>query len=957
MSYLVEKITERTFYPILIEVIKRHGGSGISEVKYDSEPDIVFELLDRKWILGVKLGETISILKQAFIQYHRHKEESKIDHGILLFLPEEARSIKPSEREIAKAVDQKKCTCLIDTPDIKEELRAITFTQLLLKIKQEIAPELRRRQRKMYPLDTVIALLQQHVADTIQNIKMTEKEMLQVITDKKLLSEIGNLDEKDSLDAARFLASYILLSQILFLRLFSRSRPDILPKKKQKITHHWLRVAFNRVLDINYRPIFSLDVLDAIPANYIQDTFDLIWGLEIERIRYELPGRLFHELMPKTIRKMLAAFYTRPQAADVLARLTIKNSSDSVFDCACGSGTILVSAYRRKLDLYQEEGHAGNPHKRFCEEEIFGSDIMPFAVHLTSANLASMDPSTSIQKTEIIQGDSLRLSRGYRYPSGVQVTLFPEAKRGYSMKGEELDVPLGKVDVVLMNPPFTKVERGISKYVDMDRFGAICGNEVGLWGHFIVLADEFLKDGGTFGGVIPISILRGRESEKIREYIFSHWTILYVVKATFNYGFSEWSEYRDVLLIARKGKPSKGHRVKFALIKKDLRKVTKEDVAYIGNQLEVSDTLRTEELDIDSFPIEELRERFANLMWFCGVTNLEHRDKLVSFYAKFSHLLTAPPADYFREGYRPVPKGVASFMFLTRALHPSRIQQAFLFFDPTDDLDHFVKAQSALQLQYHIEKDALTPSLRTGIGIKTFDITGKLDYIAHTPYKEFDKVRKASKFRKPKNFNWKSFWSNVTQELSKVETRIVTLRRINPYSPNTHFTAFFSKEAFSTSNVLNVVEEDDVETAKAFCVLLNSIVFLSQFFLLKEETTGRYIDIRFYDFYEMKIFPKKEKIKELAEIFEKFADKQFPALREQLDRDFDRRYKAFWLEIKKRQKTLFDVEEMVSPSEVRLEFDVAVCKVLGIRVTEEEMLSLYKVIVNEMIITRRLARD
>jgi hypothetical protein len=175
VSYLVEKVTERTFYPILIEVIKRYGGSGISEVSYNSEPDIVFELLDRKWILGVKLGETIPILKQAFIQYHRHKEESKINHGILLFLPEKSRSIKPSEHAVTQAIDQNKCTCLIDTPDIKQELRAITFPQLLLKIKQEIAPDLQRKKRKMYPLNTVIALLQQHVSDTIQNIKMTNK--------------------------------------------------------------------------------------------------------------------------------------------------------------------------------------------------------------------------------------------------------------------------------------------------------------------------------------------------------------------------------------------------------------------------------------------------------------------------------------------------------------------------------------------------------------------------------------------------------------------------------------------------------------------------------------------------------------------------------------------------------------------------------------------------------------
>ena len=950
------KITERTFYPFLMEVIRRHGGAGVSEVKYNSEPDIVFDLIDRKWILGVKLGETIPILKSAFIQYHRHKDESKINHGILLFLPEDARSIKPTETDVAKTVNNKKCTCLIDTPDLKVELKETTFPRLLTQIIQDIYPKLERKESKGYSVDTVIRLLGQHVSEIMQNTKLTDNEMYQVITDEKLLTGLGNHKQETSVEIARFLASYILLSQILFLRLFTRTRSDILPPYKGKITPHWLRTAFSRVLDINYKPIFSLDVLDAIPENYIQDTFDLIWGLEIERIRYELPGRLFHELMPRQIRKMLAAFYTRPPAADILARLTIENSDDLIFDCACGSGTILVSAYRRKLELFHDEGHEGNPHKRFCEEEIFGADIMPFAVHLTSANLASMNPETTLEATEIVQGDSLGLSEG-TYHTGVQTNLLPKARRGYTMKGEVHDVDLKKVNVVLMNPPFTKVERGIRNYVDMERFGGVCGNEVGLWGHFIVLANEFLEVDGIFGGVIPISILRGRESEKIRNFVFSNWSIIYVLKPTFNYGFSEWSEYRDVLLICRKGAPPEGHIVKFALVKKNLTKITKTDVGYIGNQLENNDSLRTSELDIESFPMTELIKKKANLNWFCGVVDYTHREKLVFFISKFSNVLSPPPKDYFREGYRPVPEGVSSFMFMTRNFDPCRIEEAFLSFDPKDDQKEFLNARSIMDVKYKIEKRTLLPSLRTGIGNKTFNITEKLDYIAKSPYKEFETVLKASGFKKPKRFNWVKYWSKVRQEVNNVKTKVVTLNRINPYSPNTRLIAFFSEQPFSAANTLNIVRETDDETAKAFCVLINSVVFLSQFFLLKEDTTGRYLHIRFYDFYQMNFFPKAEKIKDLTTVFDKFANVEFPALRKQLDKDFDARYKTFWLEIKKKQKTLMGIADKVTPSKVRLDFDLAVCNALGIDVTADDLLDIYKVLVKEMIIIKGLAKD
>ena len=41
------KSTERTYYPILIDVIRERDGKGVSEVKYNSEPDIEFDFIDK----------------------------------------------------------------------------------------------------------------------------------------------------------------------------------------------------------------------------------------------------------------------------------------------------------------------------------------------------------------------------------------------------------------------------------------------------------------------------------------------------------------------------------------------------------------------------------------------------------------------------------------------------------------------------------------------------------------------------------------------------------------------------------------------------------------------------------------------------------------------------------------------------------------------------------------------
>ena len=77
---------------------------------------------------------------------------------------------------------------------------------------------------------------------------------------------------------------------------------------------------------------------------------------------------------------------------------------------------------------------------------------------------------------------------------------------------------------------------------------------------------------------------------------------------------------------------------------------------------------RSPEVDIDSHPLATVRERSVNLMWFFGVGDLAHRDTLADFVERFS--MDSFPEGYFKEGYRPVPKGISSFMFLTNSVNP-----------------------------------------------------------------------------------------------------------------------------------------------------------------------------------------------------------------------------------------------------------------------------------------------
>lgn len=947
---------ERTFYPALLEIIRRKGGSGVQEVQYNSVPDIQFDFLNRPWLLSVKLGESTAILKAAFLQYMRHKEDSGIEQGMLLVLPESLRRVPPRETSLLSAIEISPVTVLIDAGPIKVEYRDAPFPDVLERLRAEIEALAKKGAGTHYSPKLVLDLLREQVVEMMQGLALGEEQVLELVTDWKLLTELARVDKKQAREVARFLGAYIFLSQVLFLRLFSSVHTDIVPEGL-RITRRSLRRAFDKILEINYRPIFELDVLDSIPDEFLKDTFVLIWGMKVERVRYELPGRLFHALMPRRIRKLLAAFYTRPHAAELLARLTLHDFGATTFDPACGSGTILTAAYRRKLELFRQERKRGNPHRRFCEKEIYGSDIMPFAVHLTCANLAAMDVAETLDRTLVLQGDSLDIVSGKKYEGGVhELGLDGRGETAKRISAEEHNVvlPSEGIDAILMNPPFTKVERHIARYVDMDKFRETVGGEVGLWGHFIPLADSLLRDGGMCGAVLPINLLRGRESTHVRNFVFSEWSPQFIIKSTRSYAFSESAEYRDILLVAKKERPPAAHNVKVCYIKKSIASLSPDDIEYIGDQLEGRRHLRADELDIETYPIEAFRDRGANMLWFLACEDLGRRDRLVEFCGRFADRLERFPDGYFREGYRPVPKGVSQFLFLTRAFNPGRIEEAFLRFDQEGARE--IRATTEMGIEYKIARGDLLPSLRTQVGLSQMDITNFRDYVAHQPYRRLADVKRAAGYTARIR---EEFWTNLDAKLEVTSTHTVVAHRLDYGSPNLHLIAWHSREAFSPSNQLNIVTEPNERTAQAVCVLFNSAIFLAQLFLLKEQSHARYANLRFYDFYEMLLYPPADICRPLQRIFKKYAGLPFPALRYQLDRHYDDRFREYWASQEEaQQQRLWPVlSQPVQPADIRISFDIEICDVLGVKVTAEELRRVYQVLAEEIITTRRLVKD
>ncbi|MCO6041631.1 N-6 DNA methylase [Thermococcus alcaliphilus] len=954
------KVTERSLYTPMVKVFERHGGKGISEISYKSVPDLIVEWLGEKWIVSVKIGDPLKRAKlviDAILQYQDHVRDTGIEYGMIVFFPEEVRKISPYDQDaLENFVETAPTYVLVMNPSM--EIRD-SFSNVLYEIRKAIEKNI----PTTFPLSTVLAVLKEHVMSIMDSIKLTETEITRIITNEELFFGISGKAKKE--EVFRFLATYIFLSQVLFLRLYSVEHPTITKGVDlRKVDKKTAQTLFDRILEINYKPIFELNVLEVIPEQYVEDTFKLIWGLKVEKIRYELPGRLFHELMPEKIRKLLAAFYTRPIAADLLAQLTIEDENATVFDPACGSGTILTAAYKRKLELWKKKGKRGDPHKKFCEQQIYGADIMPFSVHLAGANLAAMNPGITINKVQIALGDSLKLSPDTRIKPGYRSIMeFVNVRKGgqqnqakaFEVNGAAYNILLPHMDVVLMNPPFTKIERGIKRYVDLERFRDVVGGEVGLWGHFIALADVFLKEGGTFGGVIPISILRGRETKKVRELVFTKWLPLYIIKSTINYGFSEWSEYRDVLIIAKKVDPKKrpkNHKVKFCLIKKNLNKLTEEDVKRIAETIKKEERYRSSDLDIDAHTLEEIERHFENLMVFISGATLDGKDALVNIISKANKKLLKFPEGYFKEGYR-FSGGSSNILTITRNIGEGRTDQAFLILRK-ETPNEIVASTSAGVAEFRMKREHFVPALRTPVGLDTMDITGKHDYMAKESYEHFDEIVKLSGYKGKTD---KKFWESVRRAIERNSTNTVMTRRINPFSPNQKLVAFYSEEKIVPADQLKIITEENPKRAKAMVVLMNSIFFLANFFNSKEETTGRFVDIRGPDLYSMRLYPPEEYVENLVKVFDKYKDKEFPALTKQISEEFEERYEQFWIAERKNQAVLEFAVIPYRPNKLRLEFDMDVAVALGIELSEDELLKAYKAIEADMIATRGLRRD
>lgn len=390
---------------------------------------------------------------------------------------------------------------------------------------------------------------------------------------------------KGEIEAARRAAAYLLLNQIVFYRILQTSKLNKRTKKPayDKIDPASLkrpadlkRLYFDAVLKDDYQAIFNFDVASLFPLGslqYVRDVLNMIEHLEPEQFTRDLLGNIFHRLIPIEVRKPVAAYYTNPVAARLLARLAIRNWKDTVTDFACGSGTLLMAAYDQKANLFGPT-FSESEHRQFITKDLTGIDIMPFAAHLAVVQLALRNPGFWTDEVRIAVYDSTMLKPGHFVSSLERVMPKGQTKLQHFQNSEETKrslvregavspsgsgkgFSLQKSNVVIMNPPFTRKQHVTREFRDMltERFADYrdyANKEMNFYGYFILLADRFLDEGDRIAMVLPASFLQEESTLAIRRYLSQSYTIEQIILSGWRSAFSEDTSFREILFIAKK---------------------------------------------------------------------------------------------------------------------------------------------------------------------------------------------------------------------------------------------------------------------------------------------------------------------------------------------------------------------------------------------------------------------
>jgi hypothetical protein len=924
-----------TIRDLLQEELRKRGVTVVPEFSVSTpvgllKPDILLKN-GAQYVVETKLGPETKLLEAMVKLYDYSKYVTEAKGAFAVLFPEELRRPWPLEVWMRMAVDPKlQCSVVAIFKDLRPSQ---PFKGNLSEIADWMAGHVLKAPVVEADTGFAIRVLRDAVSYITASVRQLQgKELEDIFGGKTVFENILQYEEgRYPLEEMRQAATYLLVNQLLFYHVLSRMDASFPAVDEEKIGKPAdLARYFEPVLKRDYSSVFGFDVASHLPLDateVVRKVVVVVKALAPEKIRHDLLGKVFHELIPFEVRKAVAAFYTNNEAAEILAQLAIDKPDAKVMDLAVGSGTLLVAAYRRKRELLQKvKGTIElEDHKRFLEQDLTGIDIMPFAAHLAVVHLSLQALLYETEKVRVAVWDSTELKPGQTIPAiwtelkaaYRRPTIDMFAKGGFTgeayvtkgavtlegVGGER--VPLEQVDVVIMNPPFTRQERLPAQYKEaltqrLKEYEEKLHGQLGLYGYFIFLADKFLKPDGKLALVLPATALRLESTQGIRNMLAEDYTIEYIITTYQRAAFSEGAQFREILFVARKKRKdattTKGYSDSCAII--SLKKLPVDlaqakELANCFRDLREKSIKKAKKDNFSSILVtqEELKTNVDNLFRLMATTEPD----LVSIWSSVRDTGRLTRLSGFLQKNDRLARG---FEMTLEEASPASAYTTVLIRDVARAMkkhDQWIVAQIGdkviaenrfTHVTTQIPRDALIYALRRLSGLKTIDLSETLDLMVVKTFEGCEHLLES----KLNLDNSLRLWSDYVKSR---ETNLVFIRRFDLSAPGTILFAYYSPYSFVASKMMYLFKDISENDAKLLVLWFNSTLNVLQVFLDRIETRGAFISLSKYSLLDMHVLNpvrlSQEHRDAVLRLYDKMKATDFPSLLKQLKDKFPAR--------------------------------------------------------------------
>jgi len=860
------KVRERTLYEYIGRVFSKYGCRYVTQVGVGKkEPDLIIEFDGSRVISEVKIDSEIK-RENAIVEAYTKARSLNTPHAMALLFPRYVRNIPVDQLE--KVFPNLEVSALILTEWLSDRKDSMTLDSLASLIAEHYREWIETKvPRVNYDLVVEVAregiseiasYLRSHLFhDPIFNSAVAVIGRFDIY--KSLLEEVSGIPEKEAKLYIADIAAYVLTNQLLFYQILSEKRgyekfPDFDPRNPPKDLLDNIdklfdnaRSEYSKILGLN---LFSLlrETKDVRILHSVARLVSTLKMLRPQHIQEDLFGRLYHETIPPETKKNLGAFYTKPEAAKLLATLAIDKWDAKVLDPACGSGTLLVEAYQRKAQLAPLIDK-DKLHRKFAKEDLYGIDVMHFAAHMTATNLTSQNIRLKLEPN-VFSRDGIEamvnpVNTTPNLPTIVDQTLDKWIK---TMEGTGIPKDF---DVVIMNPPFTRRERIPDEISKLQKILPEVKGKTGYWAYFIIAADRVLKPKGVLAVVMPEEFFVGRSAESVRKFLFNRrYAIQYVIRTATEAAFSESALYRDYLVVLKKQKVRSP--IITIILKKKLTEIRNKIEEYAKQILEFSKSTKNEirtdafEITRTTYPISFIKKHIGNLKPLVGFNTLE----LNRLFSLLLNKIRKTPTlyDLVNKGilkirvYNPGQyklKGVEGYarkLFASRygARSPSTI---FIIEKLTENKVHLRLRKT--KLSFIIPRTAIIRSLRTYSKVAHIDITNEEEIAIIKPSELPEEINKLSGLIPAESTSLAA--TDIKNAFNDLAGNMLLVRKIQLSSPELYWLSFFSLNKVLGTTDLPNVQVSDVSLGKMLAIYFNSTLTLLQILAFIAETRGAWV--------------------------------------------------------------------------------------------------------------------